>query len=176
MPVFVCAHCVVFVCAHCVCAHCVCAHCVCAHCVCAHCVCSSQAVAIRRSSSLSLSLSFSLSLSLNIWICVCIRVRAHWQVHVGDDLVSDVGGAHRLGMRTVWFNGQHSSLLPPVSSLSLSLLSLSSLSLSLFLSLCPRFLLLALCAAPTHAREGKDDACAPVGHGHSFTNANPWLS
>lgn len=31
-------------------------------------------------------------------------------VHVGDDLVSDVGGAHRLGMRTVWFNGKNKPL------------------------------------------------------------------
>ena len=27
-------------------------------------------------------------------------------VHVGDDLKSDVSGAHLMGMRTVWFNAK----------------------------------------------------------------------
>jgi FMN hydrolase / 5-amino-6-(5-phospho-D-ribitylamino)uracil phosphatase len=31
-------------------------------------------------------------------------------VHVGDDLVSDVSGAHRLGIRTVWFNCKNKPL------------------------------------------------------------------
>ena len=48
-----------------------------------------------------------------VWACTDVRICRRMfcvQIHVGDDLVSDVSGARAMGMRTVWYNGKKKPL------------------------------------------------------------------